>query len=42
LLACDAQTSGGLLAALPEERAPGIGTIVGRVRAGEPGTVSVV
>jgi selenide,water dikinase len=42
LLACDAQTSGGLLAALPEERAAGVGTIVGRVRAGAPGTVSVV
>ena len=41
LLACDAQTSGGLLAALPEDRAHGIGTIVGRVRAGVAGRVAV-
>jgi selenide,water dikinase len=39
LLACDAQTSGGLLAALPEDRAHGIGTIVGRVRSGIAGRV---
>ncbi|HEV7564524.1 MAG TPA: hypothetical protein VGO31_01030, partial [Microbacteriaceae bacterium] len=41
LLACDAQTSGGLLAALPKDRAHGIGTTIGRVRAGIAGRVTV-
>ena len=41
LLACDAQTSGGLLAALPADRAEGVGTIVGRVRSGIAGRVTV-
>ena len=32
-LVCDAMTSGGLLAALPAERAPGIdGAVIGRAR----------
>ena len=39
LLACDAQTSGGLLAALPPERAAGIGWVIGRVVAGKAGAV---
>jgi selenide,water dikinase len=41
LLACDAQTSGGLLAALPADRAEGVGTIVGRMRSGVAGRVTV-
>ena len=42
-LVCDAMTSGGLLAALPPERAVEIeGAVVGRLVAGEPGTISVV
>jgi selenide, water dikinase len=41
-LACDAMTSGGLLAAVPAGRAAEIdGWIVGRLRPGEPGTISV-
>jgi selenide,water dikinase len=41
LLACDAQTSGGLLAALPETCASGIGTVVGRVASGVAGRVTI-
>jgi selenide,water dikinase len=41
LLACDAQTSGGLLAALPAGASDGAGTVVGRVRAGVAGRVSI-
>jgi selenide,water dikinase len=41
-LVCDATTSGGLLVALSAERAGDLpGTIVGRVVAGEPGTIAV-
>jgi len=39
-LVCDAMTSGGLLAAVPPERAGEIdGAVVGRLVAGEPGTI---
>ena len=42
LLACDAQTSGGLLAALPRDAAERLGwPIVGELGDGEPGTVLV-
>jgi len=42
LLACDAQTSGGLLASLPAERAAELPwPVVGRLVAGEAGTVHV-
>jgi len=42
LLACDAQTSGGLLAALPADRAAALPwPVVGRVVEGAPGTVLV-
>jgi selenide, water dikinase len=41
-LACDAMTSGGLLAAVPPERAAEIdGWVVGGLAAGEPGTIAV-
>jgi selenide,water dikinase len=41
-LVCDATTSGGLLAAVPEDRAAGVpGPIVGRVVSGEPGAILV-
>jgi selenide, water dikinase len=41
-LACDAMTSGGLLAAVPPEAASGVdGWVVGRLVAGEPGTIAV-
>jgi selenide,water dikinase len=41
-LACDAMTSGGLLAAVPPDAAGAIeGWVVGRLVAGEPGTVRV-
>jgi selenide,water dikinase len=40
-LACDAQTSGGLLLALPASRAAGIGTVIGDVREGPAGTLLV-
>jgi selenide,water dikinase len=39
-LACDAMTSGGLLAAVPDGAAPD-GWIVGRLVAGEPGAIAV-
>jgi selenide,water dikinase len=41
-LACDAMTSGGLLAAVPPESAARIeGWLVGSLEAGEPGTITV-
>ena len=41
-LVCDATTSGGLLVALPEDRAGDVpGAVVGRVVGGEPGTILV-
>jgi selenide,water dikinase len=41
-LVCDAMTSGGLLVALPEERADSVpGPVVGRLVDGEPGVISV-
>ena len=41
-LVCDAMTSGGLLAAVPAERAGEVpGTVVGRLVEGEAGTISV-
>jgi selenide,water dikinase len=41
-LVCDAMTSGGLLAAVPPERTGAIdGAVVGRLLAGEPGTIAV-
>jgi selenide,water dikinase len=41
-LVCDAMTSGGLLAAVPPERAAEIdGALVGRLVAGAPGTIAV-
>jgi selenide,water dikinase len=42
-LACDAMTSGGLLAAVAPDRADELGGwVVGRLRAGTPGTIAVV
>jgi selenide, water dikinase len=42
LLACDAQTSGGLLVALPPERAEALPwPVIGRLAAGPAGTVLV-
>ena len=42
-LVCDAMTSGGLLAAVAPERAGEVGGwVVGRLLAGEPGTIAVV
>ena len=38
-LACDAMTSGGLLAAVPGEM--GLGVEIGRLVAGAPGSISV-
>jgi selenide, water dikinase len=41
-LACDAMTSGGLLAAVPADQASGaLGVVVGRLVAGEPGAIRV-
>ena len=41
-LLTDAMTSGGLLAAVPAERAAEIdGALIGRLVAGEPGTIAV-
>ena len=41
-LVCDAMTSGGLLAAVPEDRADDVpGTVVGRLVRGEAGTIRV-
>jgi selenide,water dikinase len=42
LLACDAQTSGGLFVSLPADRAVELPwPVIGRLVAGEPGTVAV-
>ncbi len=42
-LVCDAMTSGGLLAAVAPEDASAVpGAVIGRLRPGEPGTISVV
>jgi selenide, water dikinase len=42
-LACDAMTSGGLLASLaPDAARPMPGSVIGRLVAGEPGTIRVV
>jgi selenide,water dikinase len=42
-LVCDAMTSGGLLAAVAPERAAETGgAVVGRLRAGAPGSIAVV
>jgi len=41
-LVCDAMTSGGLLAAVPQARAHELpGVVIGRLVAGDPGTISV-
>jgi selenide,water dikinase len=41
-LVCDAMTSGGLLAAVPAERAARVpGALVGRLVEGPPGTINV-
>jgi selenide, water dikinase len=42
LLACDAQTSGGLLAAVPRTGAEAAGWVIGEVAAGPPGRISLV
>ncbi len=43
LMVCDPVTSGGLLVALPEGRAGELdGVVIGRLREGEPGRISVV
>ena len=42
-LVCDATTSGGLLVAVPGERAAQVpGPVIGRLAAGAPGTIEVV
>jgi selenide,water dikinase len=42
-LVCDAMTSGGLLAAVPPDRAASMpGSVVGRLLVGPPGTISVL
>jgi selenide,water dikinase len=42
LLACDAQTSGGLLVSLPAKRAAELAwPVIGRLAEGDPGTVTV-
>ncbi len=41
-LVCDAMTSGGLLAAIPEDRAEAVpGALIGRLAEGPAGTISV-
>jgi selenide, water dikinase len=41
-LVCDAMTSGGLLIAVPPDRAPTLpGAVIGRLLDGEPGTIAV-
>jgi len=40
-IACDAQTSGGLLAAVAPGSEPPIGTVIGRLREGRSGVVLV-
>lgn len=43
LLLADATTSGGLLISVPPERVDGlVGTVIGRLHAGEPGAIRVV
>ena len=42
LLACDAQTSGGLLAAVPREAAGAPGWAIGEIVAGPPGRITLV
>ena len=42
LLACDAQTSGGLLAAVPREGAEAAGWVIGEIVAGPPGRITLV
>jgi selenide,water dikinase len=42
LLACDAQTSGGLLAAVPREGAGRAGWVIGEIVLGPPGRLSLV
>jgi selenide,water dikinase len=42
LLACDAQTSGGLLAAVPRVGAAASGWVIGEIVAGAPGRVTLV
>ncbi|MDX6573380.1 MAG: selenide, water dikinase [Gaiellales bacterium] len=41
VLACDAQTSGGLLAAVPRERAGTAGWVIGEIVPGPPGRLSL-
>ena len=41
LLACDAQTSGGLLVALPTDRAARIGTVIGSLEQGRAGAITI-
>jgi selenide, water dikinase len=40
-LVCDAMTSGGLLAAIPAGRGDGLGSVIGRLTDGPPGTIAV-
>lgn len=42
LLACDAQTSGGLLAAVPPHRAETAGWVIGEIVPGPPGRITIV
>jgi selenide,water dikinase len=42
LLACDAQTSGGLLAAVPRESAGAVGWVIGEIVAGSPGRIALI
>ena len=42
LLACDAQTSGGLLAAVPRAGAEAAGRVIGEIVAGPPGRITLV
>jgi selenide,water dikinase len=42
LLAADAQTSGGLLAAVAPEGAGAVGWVIGEIVAGPPGRISLV
>jgi selenide,water dikinase len=42
LLAADAQTSGGLLAAVASEHANAVGWVIGEIVAGEPGRITLV
>ena len=42
LLACDAQTSGGLLAAVPPDAVGTVGWVIGEIVAGPPGRITLV